>query len=776
MGASAHTFLRNYILLLVGWSLLIVGSLIYNTDRQAKETLNTAIVAARANINKDIGFRKWAASHGGVYVPPTPRTPPNPYLKVPSRDVVTTSGKELTLMNPAYMLRQMQTEYSKEYGIRSRITSLKPLNPDNEPDEWEARALHAFETGRTEVLEIQQIDGQPFLRLMLPFLVDESCLKCHNHQGYKIGDIRGGIGSAVAMASHFAHEKIATDDLKLTHGAIWLIGVVGLSVFTRRNKKLDAARRLAEEALKMTRISVEVASDAVFWIKPDASIIDANAAACRSLGYTREEMLRLRVPDVDVHYNADIWPQHFAELRQGSIKLESEQRRKDGSVFPVEVVANYVQLGDEQLNCAFVRDITERKQNESELEQHRHHLEKLVEERTADLSLAKELAESANRAKSTFLANMSHELRTPMNAIMGMTELVLRRITDPKQVDQLTKVRTASTHLLSVINDILDISKIEAERLTLEQVPFKFGELLENLTSLIGQKVLEKKLELRRDVSPEVLRLTLLGDPLRLAQILLNLAGNAIKFTERGSITLRARLVEESPSDALLRIEVQDTGIGVSFEDQKRLFTAFEQVDGSMTRKYGGTGLGLAISKRLARLMGGDIGVESAVGQGSTFWFTVRLGKTSNAVSPALTSPANAAEDQIRLRYTGARVLLAEDEPINQEVTTDLLENAGLVVDVAENGAVAAAMAQRADYALILMDMQMPVMNGIDATRAIRAIPGREHTPILAMTANVFEEDRQACFAAGMDDFISKPVAPELLFKSLALWLSGAGR
>jgi signal transduction histidine kinase/CheY-like chemotaxis protein len=487
-------------------------------------------------------------------------------------------------------------------------------------------------------------------------------------------------------------------------------------------------------------------------------------------------MLRLRVPDVDVHYNADIWPQHFAELRQGSIKLESEQRRKDGSVFPVEVVANYVQLGDEQLNCAFVRDITERKQNESELEQHRHHLEKLVEERTADLSLAKELAESANRAKSTFLANMSHELRTPMNAIMGMTELVLRRITDPKQVDQLTKVRTASTHLLSVINDILDISKIEAERLTLEQVPFKFGELLENLTSLIGQKVLEKKLELRRDVSPEVLRLTLLGDPLRLAQILLNLAGNAIKFTERGSITLRARLVEESPSDALLRIEVQDTGIGVSFEDQKRLFTAFEQVDGSMTRKYGGTGLGLAISKRLARLMGGDIGVESAVGQGSTFWFTVRLGKTSNAVSPALTSPANAAEDQIRLRYTGARVLLAEDEPINQEVTTDLLENAGLVVDVAENGAVAAAMAQRADYALILMDMQMPVMNGIDATRAIRAIPGREHTPILAMTANVFEEDRQACFAAGMDDFISKPVAPELLFKSLALWLSGAGR
>jgi PAS domain S-box-containing protein len=389
-----------------------------------------------------------------------------------------------------------------------------------------------------------------------------------------------------------------------------------------------------------------------------------------------------------------------------------------------------------------------------------------------DLILARDAAQAASRAKSTFLANMSHELRTPMNAIMGMTGLALRRAEDAKLRDQLGKIDQASRHLLHVINDILDISKIEAERLVLEHTPFKLGQVLEDLISLVGPKAGDKGLRILVELAPGLPGLTLAGDPMRLGQVLLNLTSNAVKFTERGAVTVRALVAAEDADQVLLRWEVQDTGIGIAAEDQARLFTAFEQADGSMTRRYGGTGLGLAISKRLVQLMGGEIGVESAPDQGSTFWFTVRLGKAADNEAPTAT-PAASAEAAIRARHQGARVLLAEDEPINQEVSRGLLEGAGLVVDLAWDGAEAVALARSGRYDLILMDMQMPNLSGIDATQAIRADTPNSATPILAMTANVFAEDRLACQAAGMNDFIAKPIDPEALFATLLRWLDG---
>ena len=294
---------------------------------------------------------------------------------------------------------------------------------------------------------------------------------------------------------------------------------------------------------------------------------------------------------------------------------------------------------------------------------------------------------------------------------------------------------------------------------------------MENLISLIGHKALDKRLKLRVDLSPEVAHLSLQGDPLRLGQILLNLTGNAVKFTEAGVVTVRAHLEEDEPDGVLLRFEVEDTGIGITTDDQQRLFNAFEQADGSMTRKYGGTGLGLAISKRLAELMGGAVGVESTLGQGSTFWFTVRLHKAARTNAPALAPSLSSAEEQLKSQFPGARILLAEDEPINQEVSRGLLEDVGLTVELAEDGVQAVAMAKRTHYDLILMDMQMPNLNGVDATRAIRALPGGERTPILAMTANAFDEDRQVCLAAGMNDHIGKPVDPDVLFETLLKWL-----
>ncbi len=669
-----------------------------------------------------------------------------------------------------------------------------------------------------------------------------------------------------------------------------------------------------EDALLLTRFSFTKAAISILYIEKNGDIIDANEMAGSSLGYTVDQLKKMSVPDINPTLDKDGWHEDWNRLIKSRFtNFETVHLNKDGTQTPVQVTANLLEYKDRPISVAFVQDISERKRVEQELHEHREHLEHQVEERTAEMKKALQVAEQATKTKSEFLANMSHEIRTPLNAVIGFSHLALQTPLNDLQSDYLHKIQNSSQALLGVINDILDFSKIEAGKLSMEQIEFSLEDVLDNVTTLVGVKAQQKGIEVIFHIEP-TLPWILMGDPLRLGQVLINLTNNAVKFTQTGEIILGCSVLQEEDDEVQLKFFVRDSGIGMSAEQQAKLFKAFSQADSSTTREYGGTGLGLVISKSLVEMMNGDIWVESEPGKGTTFFFTICLKKSDfrpeyviqpetslyqtrvlvvddnyfcrtvlasmlesmsfritqadsaeaglaelkmaekqdpfklvlmdwkmpgmdglhasekiresqkinvpsvimvsayaredllqqskrmgldgylvkpvspsllfNTImtalgekSPALSLPDRAKSNPAAFKsIQGARLLVVEDNEINQQVARGILEQSGFMVEMADNGRLAVEAVQKNTYDAVLMDIQMPEMDGYTASRKIRENKAFDDLPIIAMTANAMSGDREKALSAGMNDHVAKPINVQDLLITLGKWVKNKGR
>jgi PAS domain S-box-containing protein len=621
--ADSYLVKKN-VLLAIAWSALISASLGWDMYHERNNTLATASAAAKAHIRRDMSFRKWATFHGGVYVPPTKHTPPNPYLKLPERDVVTREGKTLTLMNPAYILREIQAEFTELDGVRSRITSLKPLNPSNKPDPWEAETLRSFEKGEKERMEKQIIDGNLHLRFMLPFYTEKGCLKCHAHQGYREGDIRGGISTTISLAPFLEREREMIGYLIATHGIIWFVGLTALRIGHLRGLKLMAARKLAENSLRESELrfrgTFEQAAVGIALVALNGQFLSVNSRLCGITGYPKEELLKHTFQEFAYPDDFDMDRDCIGRIASHEIdhcRVEKRYHRKDGSSLWINLTIAMVRSADGSPGyfVYVVEDIDHRKRVEAELSAYRNELEHRVEERTVELMRKNRDLELANSDLESFSYSISHDLRAPLRTIEGFIG-ILKEEYAPRIDDEgrrlLGIVSNNAEKMDILINDILAFSR--AGRHELQSIELNMDELAQEVWRGLEGERAGRSVEFRLTELPSVS-----GDPSAVRQVLQNLISNGIKFTRK-----RERAIIELggyQKDGENVFYIRDNGAGFDNTDINKLFGIFLRLHPN--EEFEGTGVGLAIVKRIITKHGGRVWAEGKPGEGATFYFTL---------------------------------------------------------------------------------------------------------------------------------------------------------
>ncbi len=774
-GSRHFQLLRRYVLAAVlSWTVIIAGFMGWNLFQLNEQTNDLAHKEAIAHFNKDQGFRLWGTEHGGIYVPVSKKTPPSPYLShVPERDITTPSGIPLTLMNPAYMVRQLMEDYTELYGIRGRITGLVVLRPENSPDEWEKYALHRLKKGENEVMEVADIDGAPFLRMMRPMYMREGCDKCHGHLGFKTGDFRGGVGVAIPMAPYLATQRQSQYLLIATHTFIWFLGL-GLIGIGRKQinghiqgtqKAEEEIRTLnrelehrVEERTERLRTIVDTAADGIITIDEKGSIESFNTAAEKIFGYNSAEIVGqpvTRLMKSDEAQMHQIQLQNYLETGETHVigtGREVMAVRQNGETFPLYIAVSSVKLGDRQLFTGIVRDMTDPKKTEQSL---RH---------------AKEQAEKANMAKSQFLSSMSHELRTPLNGILGFAQLLKHLPEEPiteRQSDYVELILSAGSHLHDLINDLLDLSKIESGNLALSIETINPVLAVNECVELVTPLAEGKQISIEDNISSSSVCPTtyIRADYVRFKQIIFNLVSNAVKYNrDQGSVSLTC--CDSDACDGSFRFSVTDTGLGIPETQIKDLFEPFNRL-GQEAGEIEGSGVGLTVTKMLVELMNGKMGVESTLGKGSTFWIELPLA-TEQQIKDATDQSLLEFGDLKDFEFPDGQhsILYVEDNPNNLRLMTELLAKFDSITMLsAKTGEEGLKVAREIIPDLIILDINLPGMNGFETLDILKSFANTRDIPVIALSASAMPADINKGIKAGFRNYITKPyVVEDMLF------------
>ncbi|MFP4380186.1 MAG: ATP-binding protein [Candidatus Sumerlaeia bacterium] len=790
--------------LVIGWTLVLLMSMAINVYETKKETLAIARNKSRIACDKDVFYRHWNSAHGGVYAVVSPLAQPNPYLKVENRDLVTQNGINLTMINPAYMTRQVH-ELERDKGhIYSHITSLNPIRPNNAPTDWERRALMAFEKGEKEFSEFGRMQDKLYFRFMQPLYVEESCLKCHAEQGYKVGEVRGGISNSIPMAPLLEIQNHHIVVNALTHAVLWMLGFVGIRTGGERIRSRMVERDIAENQLQRYHSVLSVARqidqmlvncrkrDQLAQNVCDAMIqVDHFEMAWMllmdkdqktlSAAHAGEEKYQKSIHDHLSHGQIPPCTRECLNQGAGSVMESSGTvcrdcilKNLDDRVYLTCLARGETKYGVLAISVADRQKLDENEKRlfteiASDIAFALFSLEREAERRafTEELKQTNEKLQEANQHKNMFLSSMSHELRTPLNGIMGFANLLDEPYSEnlnDKQKRFVQLISQSGKHLLDLINDLLDMARIDSGGLDVNREQIEVGSWLQSTLHMIRTEIEKKDLQLEVNIEEEIP--TVFADKRRGRQILINLVSNAIKYSPAGA---HLWVSAEKTDDDMVRISVRDEGIGIEEEAQDKIFSEFYQANRLRDEKLGGTGIGLALTKRLVEMHGGQIGVQSEEGVGSLFWFTLPLyypGIENASDQPQATEKPDQKTPEAEI--SPMRILVAEDNPVNMILIEEMLLTANHEVLKAEDGKEACEIAIREKPDLILMDIRMPEMNGIEALQELRLSPDFPNSiPVIALTASAGPHARQVCLDAGFTDYLSKPIEVDELDRVL---------